>query len=379
MKHPVACCCALMLVTTAFATSCIKLDSLFFEPEKAASVEGDYHGLPLTLATDPPEWMASAEVEREIFLNTPSGMPLTASEKTDGAQYIHGAFLHAPADCPATECPLAGQGITFLYQHGNSGHLFRYWYRAVALWSMGANIFIYTYRGYGMSSGEASRENVLQDATAAMTYVSGRADVDVSRIIAYGYSMGGIPTSYLVGRSEHQNDFFACILEAALDSPDDTLSLSTSTEFPNGFFMDAALFDGPTFIADTPSATPIMHLHGGADERVVPLQAEQYYNVLKDRENYTHYIGKEDKPHEDWLKEAGHRNVPIVSFKGELHIPDYFNDAKNPTHCCIHPIEYSDPAHATFLETIGRTFGDEMTADSLRYRALVADWVLTLL
>lgn len=378
MKHPVARFVVFLPALVLLLPSCIKLDFLFFEPEKADSVEGDYHGLPLTLAADPPDWIANAEVERELYLETPSGKALTVSETKNASAYLHGAFLHAPVDCPAAECPLSGQNITFLYQHGNSGHLFRYWYRAAALWSMGANVFIYTYRGYGLSSGEASRENVLEDATAAMAYLKNREEVDSSRIIAYGYSMGGIPTSYLVGRSDSKNDFFACVLESALDSPDSTLSLSTGTEFPNGFFMDAALFNGPAFIADAPSI-PILHIHGGADERVVPLQAEQYYNVLNDRENYTHYIGKEDNGQEDWLNEAGHRNVPIVSFKGEFHIPDYFDDAKNPSHCCIHPIEYADPIHAAFLDTVGKTDGEEMQNDALRYRTLVADWVLSAL
>ncbi len=368
----------LYAVLGLFFQSCIELDFLFFEPEKATSVADDYHGLPLTLADDPPAWLAAAEVEREIYIDSASGKALSSEEKASEREYIHGAFLHAPTDCPADECPLIGQGITFLYQHGNSGHMFRYWYRAVALHSLGANVFIYTYRGYGLSGSEASREHVLEDAVAAATYVRGRDDVDPSRIIAYGYSMGGIPTSYLVGRSEHKGAFFAAVLESALDSPDDTLSLSTGTEFPNGFFMDAALFDGPTFIADAPKM-PILHMHGGADERVVPEQGEQYYNVLKDRDGYTHYIGKSDKPDEKWIKEAGHRNMPDVSFKGERNLSDYYDDAKNPTHCCVHPLEYEDPAAASFLQSVGKTDGAKMTDDAARYAHLVADWVLSLL
>lgn len=357
---------------------CMKLDGLFFEADKATSIEKDYHGLPLTIASNPPEWMARIEVEREIYIATPSGRRLTEAEREDAKAYFHGAFIPAPSDCPADTCPLVGQGVTFLYQHGNSGHLWRYWYRAVALWSLGANVFVYTYRGYGLSSGEANRKNVLTDATAAMTYVRSRDDVNLDRIIAYGYSMGGIPTSYLVGRSDHAGQFLGAVLESALDSPDATLDLSTGAEFPRGFFMDDTLFDGPVFLKHA-DELPILHIHGGADERVVPDQAEQYYQVLKSWDAYTHYLGKETKPHEDWVKTAGHRNVPIEAFKAEHHIADYDDHKDNPSHCCIHPAEYTEPAHAAFLDTIGRTTGDEMRASAEAYHNLVSDWVLSVL
>jgi hypothetical protein len=356
----------LLLVWT---TGCMKLDDLFFEVEKASSVKKDYHGLPVTLEDDPPDWMLAPEIERRIYLETPSGRKVSADRKGE-KNVLHGVFMPAPADCPEETCPLVGQEITFLYQHGNSGHLFRYWYRAVALWSLGANVFIYTYRGYGLSGGEANRKNVLTDAGAAMTYVKGRNDVNPNRIIAYGYSMGGIPTSHLIGTSEHAGEFFGAVLESALDSPDSTLNLSTNTEFPNGFFMDETLFDGTVFIKGAPKDLPILHFHGAEDERVVIEQGEHYFDVLKTRGNYVSNLG------EGWLREAGHRNVPIASFKGELHIPDYYDDDKNPTHCCIHPIEYTDPAHAGFLKSVGKTTGKKLTADAERYRDLVADWVL---
>lgn len=368
---------AFIFAVSALVPGCIKLDNLFFETEKASSIEKDYHGLPLTLSESPPEWIVSAEVEREIYISVDTGKPIDPT-KDDSGDYIHGAFLHAPDDCPPERCPFIGRDITFLYQHGNSGHLFRYWYRAVALFEMGANVFIYTYRGYGLSSGKASRKNVLEDAATAMTYLKQRDDVDTSRIIAYGYSMGAIPTSHLVGRSPHKGDFLATILESALDSPDSSVDVSTGTEFPPGFFQANTPFFGPDFIKDAPDH-PILQMHGSKDSRVFLIQAEQYYEVLKNRDNYTHYLGKEEKTHENWMREAGHRNVPVASFKGELHIPDYYDHKKNPSHCCIQSDEYQEQKHQAFLDAIGETDGDTMTQNAENYRALVTDWILDVL
>lgn len=363
-----------LALTSLVASGCIELDFLFFENE-TADMEADYHNLPLTIMDDAPEWIADALVEREVYVDSATGRPLSAEARERESQYIHGAFLRAPVACPETDCPLAGRGVTFLYQHGNSGHLYRYWYRAVALWAMGANVFVYTYRGYGLSGGEASRRHVLDDAEAAATYVFGRDDVDSERVIAYGYSMGGIPTSYLIGRSSHAGKFFGGVLEAALDSPDSTLNLSASTEFPVGFFMDETVFDGPAFLKDA-LMTPILHVHGAVDDRVVIEQAEQYAAVLKGWDDYTDYIGKSDRADETWIATAGHRNIPIVSFKAEHHIPDYYDSVLNPTRCCIHPLEYTDPAHAGFFDAVGKTDGEAMSRDALRYRALVSSWIL---
>jgi predicted esterase len=365
-----------LIYLAASLAGCIELDFLFFEPETVESIEKDYHGLPLTLAATPPDWMASAVVEREIYVDSATGRALTEAEREDKEDFLHGAFLHAPQDCPEEECPLVGRDITFVYQPGNSGHLFRYWYRAVLLWRMGANVFIYTYRGYGLSRGEAGRRSILDDAEKAVTYVRGRGDVNPNRIIAYGYSMGGIPTGYLLGRSDHKGTFFAAVLESALDSPDDTLNLSAGTEFPAGFFMDDTPFRGPDFLKDAPEL-PVLQIHGGKDERVTRKQGEQYYEVLKEWRGYTHYLGKSDRPDEDWLAEANHRNVPVASFKGKFHIADYFDDEENPSHCCIHPIEYQDPRHAVFLDDIGDTTGQQMVGDAENYHHLVSGWVLS--
>ncbi len=367
------------LVCVFFLSGCIEIDFFLFESEEATSVEEDYHGLPLFAGESPPQWITDVEVEREIYVRVPSGEEIPSGSFEGEKDYIHGVFLHAPATCPVEQCPLIDDSVTFIYQHGNSGHMYRYWYRAVALWNMGANVMIYTYRGYGLSKGnsETSRSSILQDAVAAMKYLGNRADIDPSRIIAYGYSMGGIPTSYLVSKSEHKDRFAGAVLESALDSPVSPVNLSTGTSFPEGFFLEETPFDGPRFMKE--SSLPVLHMHGAKDRRVVLIQAERYYETLKDRTGYTHYLGKTSKEHEDWIEETGHRNIPISSFKAESQISDHWGSDDNPAHCCVHPLEYTIPDHSRFLREIGGTTGDDMYRSSLRYKSLVSDWVKSLL
>jgi len=366
----------IIIALLAFLSAgCIELDFFLFEPDKADSVAGDYHGLPLWSGDDAPDWIAEAEVEREIYLRVPSGEVIPPGSEKGQKSYIHGAFLHAPTTCPVEDCPLIEDPPTIVYQHGNSGHMWRYWWRAVALWNLGANVFIYTYRGYGLSAGEPSKANVLEDADTAIAYVAGRPDVNPARIVANGYSMGGVPTSYLVGRSPHKGVFAACILEAPLDSPETIVKVATGTDMPGGFFLDEDTeFDGPKFVKG--SNLPILHMHGQNDDVLMVESADRYYDVLKGRPGYTHYLNKTDAPDEAWIKTCDHRNIPIWSWGAAHHIADYWGSKKNPTHCCVHPLEYPDPAHAGFLDAIGKTTGDELYATSLDYKNLIAGWLL---
>jgi hypothetical protein len=169
--------------------------------------------------------------------------------------------------------------------------------------------------------------------------------------------------------------FAACILDAPLDSPETIVEVATGTAMPGGFFLDEDVaFNGPEFIKG--SNLPILHMHGQNDDVVLIESADNYYEVLKNRPSYTHYLAKTNAPDEAWIKTCSHRNIPIWQFDAERHLPDYWGHDKNPTHCCVHPLEYPDPAHAGFLQAIGHTTGDEVYASSLDHKNLLAGWLL---
>jgi dienelactone hydrolase len=47
------------------------------------------------------------------------------------------------------------------------------------------------YRGYGMSEGVASEKGFYKDAEAAVSHLFSRSDIDNSKIIVFGQSIGG--------------------------------------------------------------------------------------------------------------------------------------------------------------------------------------------
>jgi uncharacterized protein len=85
---------------------------------------------------------------------------------------------------------------TILYFGGNNGSLLwnRYTFDAIndAFSSLDMNLFIIDYRGYGRSDGSPTLQGIYEDGRAAYKYLCARPDVDSSRIIVYGHSLGSL-------------------------------------------------------------------------------------------------------------------------------------------------------------------------------------------
>ena len=121
-------------------------------------------------APDPagaPPRPADAEV---VWLETP-------------AARVEAWYLPAPGSAAAA--PL------LLFTHGN-GELIDYWPAAFEVprrWGMA--VLLVEYPGYGRSSGEPSQRSITDAVLAAYDWAAARPDVDGSRIVTYGRSLGG--------------------------------------------------------------------------------------------------------------------------------------------------------------------------------------------
>jgi len=65
---------------------------------------------------------------------------------------------------------------------------------------LGANMIIPDYEGYGMSAGKPSEAGCYAAADAAYDYLLGRDDIDKSKIVAMGWSLGGATAIDLASR-----------------------------------------------------------------------------------------------------------------------------------------------------------------------------------
>jgi fermentation-respiration switch protein FrsA (DUF1100 family) len=72
------------------------------------------------------------------------------------------------------------------------------WLREFRL--LGANVMIPDYAGYGMSGGEPSEKSLYETADACWEHLAGRSDIDQSKIIPTGVSIGGAVAIDLAAR-----------------------------------------------------------------------------------------------------------------------------------------------------------------------------------
>jgi|CXWL01.1.fsa_nt_gi fermentation-respiration switch protein FrsA (DUF1100 family) len=115
---------------------------------------------------------------------TPKALGLAAEEvslEVEDGVTVHGWFIPA-ATTPST--------ATILLSHGNAGNIADRLDRVSSLRDLGADFFLYDYRGYGKSTGSPDEEGTYRDGRAAYDYLINTRKVDPSRLIIMGESLG---------------------------------------------------------------------------------------------------------------------------------------------------------------------------------------------
>lgn len=93
---------------------------------------------------------------------------------------------------------------TVIHFHGNAENMTSHFGFVDWLPAAGFNLFVFDYRGYGKSAGRPNRTGVYEDARAALVYLRSRRDIDPTRILALGQSLGGVQALVVVGSGERQ-------------------------------------------------------------------------------------------------------------------------------------------------------------------------------
>ena len=129
-------------------------------------------------------------------------------EAEDGVR-LHGWFL-----------PAAGEALgTVLFLHGNAENISTHIGSVVWLPSQRINVFLFDYRGYGLSAGEPSLPGLHKDVEAALATTFALDGVDPRRVALFGQSLGGSIAITALARSPHYRDrVSALIVDSAFAS-----------------------------------------------------------------------------------------------------------------------------------------------------------------
>lgn len=171
---------------------------------------------------------------------------------TSGGNKIYGYWVASGGGRP---------GITILYSHGNKHNIDEYWDRVMLLHKLGVNVFIYDYRGYGMSEGTSSEEGIHADAEAALDYLLSRG-VTADSLCLYGFSLGNVPTIYL---ASSKIDPRCVISESPFASANSLTQSGAGLDLPPRWLTEGT-FDNASLIRNIKA--PFLLLHGLDDDFV---------------------------------------------------------------------------------------------------------------
>ncbi len=233
-----------LLIVVLFLSSC---SNFLFVPTRAFPVTPD----------------AAEIVYQEIFF-----------ESFDNTQ-LHGWKLNAEGEKKGSILFLTGNGDNVSTQLPNT-----FW-----LAKQGYDLYVFDYRGYGMSSGTAELDTTIKDVERIIAYVVGQLPED-EKLIVIGHSLGGAMAIYTVAHSDYKEQVKALItIEAFSDYHDVTQDVLSKSwlfwlfQWPLSFTIDNSYrpLDSVALI----SPIPLAIIHSKSDKMIAMYHAERLFAAAK--------------------------------------------------------------------------------------------------
>lgn len=213
---------------------------------------------------------------------------------------LHGWFI-----------PSARTGPVVLFFHGNAGNISHRLDSIKIFHTLGLDVFIFDYRGYGRSSGDPTEQGVYRDAETAWRYLNERRGIDSQRILLFGRSLGSALAAWLATRTQPG----AVILESPFTSvPDMAAEL-----YPLAPVKLLARLEFNTLAAVQRIHAPLLVLHSRQDEIIPFSHGKRIHEAARDPKRFIELRG-------------GHNDGFIVTGEAYVHglqtfINDYLFDA----------------------------------------------------
>lgn len=206
---------------------------------------------------------------------------------------LNGWFIPGPKQTKL-DAGATGQQ-TLLWFHGNGGNI-SHRVDDLALFHhlLSVNIFIFDYRGYGLSEGQPSEQGVYRDARAVLAYLEARPEVDANRIVFFGRSLGTAVATELAASAPPNG--------MVLFSPFTSISDLAATLYPFSplRILTGKRFDSMDRIKDYHG--PLLVIHGERDE-IIPVElGEKLFSAANEPKGF---LLLPDAQHNDGLANAG--------------------------------------------------------------------------
>ncbi len=220
----------------------------------------------ISLSCDGTRFIISPKKE---IIATPDELGLDYDEvwldTSDGVR-IHGWFIPGQADMPLV-----------IFFHGNASNISHFVDMVHYFNEMGLSTFIFDYRGFGKSRGQAIHEdNLYKDGRSAVEYLRGKG-WRPSRMIFYGHSLGAAVALQMGLETPPA----AMVLESPFTSMSEVARHIAPIGYTlSGWWATEAKFDNLSKIQDL--SVPLVIFQGGKDEIVPPHMAWRLFKQARD-------------------------------------------------------------------------------------------------
>jgi fermentation-respiration switch protein FrsA (DUF1100 family) len=207
-------------------------------------------------------------------------------------------FLRTPDDLRlhAWYAPAAPGAPVILHCHGNGGNISHRVGLMAAFRRLGLGVFLFDYRGYGLSQGIPSEAGIYQDARAAYRCLVDELQILPGQIVITGHSLGGVVAAALAAEVPAR----ALILESTFTHLGDMARCHYGWLPTCRFWADK--FNAGKWLANV--TIPKLFVHGARDA-IVPYklgkklfdQAPEpkiFHQVAEAGHNDLHEVGGED-------------------------------------------------------------------------------------
>jgi fermentation-respiration switch protein FrsA (DUF1100 family) len=174
---------------------------------------------------------------------------------------------YAQGDQVSADAP----GPAVIFAHGNAEYIDGYGHLMSVWKAMGVSVLLLEFRGYGRSAGAPSQDAITQDAVQFYDRLAARPEVDPSRIIFQGRSLGGGVVCDLAT----QRPPAALILMSTFSS---VARMARSYLVPR--FLVRHPFDNVAALTDF--ARPVLIVHGTHDRMIPVSHARELVKVAHD-------------------------------------------------------------------------------------------------
>lgn len=166
--------------------------------------------------------------------------------------------------------------------------------------ALDCNIFVLSYRGYGESDGVPSEDGLYLDAEAALQWVRARQDLDSTRLILFGRSLGGAVALDLAAKHERDADGgISCVV---VENTFASISHMVDLLFPYLSFAKLWILrmKWESLLKIRDITKPILFLSGARDEIVPASQMQSLFEAAVSSPHKEMVVFPEGQHNDTW-------------------------------------------------------------------------------